>query len=65
LEYVPGSHRWLLTETPAEFHAASDYEAPMLAAARLAGVDNPARVFVEVPRDPARSTPARCGTGPG
>jgi phytanoyl-CoA hydroxylase len=49
LEYVPGSHRWLLTETPAEFHAASDYEAPMLAAARLAGVDNPARVFVEVP----------------
>jgi ectoine hydroxylase-related dioxygenase (phytanoyl-CoA dioxygenase family) len=49
LEYVPGSHLWPLTAIPEKFHATKDHLAPMLAAARGAGVDRSERVFVEVP----------------
>ena len=39
LEFVRGSHRWLLREAEGEFHAPEDYRQPMLKAAALEGVD--------------------------
>ncbi|PWT99607.1 MAG: phytanoyl-CoA dioxygenase family protein [Candidatus Melainabacteria bacterium] len=49
LEYMPGSHRWPLTELPDDFHAPDNYRARMEKAAQMAGLTNPETVFVEVP----------------
>ena len=50
IEYVPGSHRWVLTGRPDDFHLPQEgYRAHMLAAARAAGVPAPEPVRIEVP----------------
>jgi phytanoyl-CoA hydroxylase len=42
IEYVPGSHRWSLSQTVAEFHATSTgYRGEMEQAAKRAGIENP------------------------
>lgn len=49
LQYVRGSHRWPLTEIPADFLNPEDYQKPMRLAAKQAGVAEPEIVSVEVP----------------
>lgn len=49
LEYVRGSHKWPLSEIPANFLNPEDYQEPMRLAAEAAGVKNPEIVAVEVP----------------
>jgi Protein involved in biosynthesis of mitomycin antibiotics/polyketide fumonisin len=39
LEYAKGSHNWPLCAPPKQFHALSDYRAPMLAAANAADIE--------------------------
>ncbi|KYC41820.1 mitomycin antibiotic biosynthesis protein [Scytonema hofmannii PCC 7110] len=50
IEYVPGSHNWKLTARPLDFHTPKGgYQAKMLAAAALAGIENPQIIPIEVP----------------
>jgi phytanoyl-CoA hydroxylase len=50
IEYVPGSHQWVLQETAAEFHAPNqDYRSAMAYAAAQFGVLNPEVVQIEIP----------------
>jgi phytanoyl-CoA hydroxylase len=58
LEYAPGSHKWPISPLPDEFHGTPDYRARMRAAAKVAGVDPPDPIFIEVP---AGSCVFHCG----
>ncbi len=58
LEYIPGSHKWPLTPLPENFHGQDDYRAQMAAAAKAAGIQPPAPVYIEVP---AGSCVFHCG----
>lgn len=50
IEYVRGSHLWPLSKAqPEYFHAPEDYRAPMMQAAKAAGVSNPEIVKIEIP----------------
>ena len=48
IEYVPGSHRWPLTEKVTDFHASHDYRSAMLACAAAIGHTTPESVPLEV-----------------
>jgi phytanoyl-CoA hydroxylase len=48
IEYVPGSHRWPLTEKVTDFHASDDYRSAMLACAAAIGHTTPESVPLEV-----------------
>jgi phytanoyl-CoA hydroxylase len=58
LEYAPGSHKWPISPLPDEFHGTPDYRARMRAAAKVAGVDPPDPIYIEVP---AGSCVFHCG----
>ncbi|MBD2102649.1 phytanoyl-CoA dioxygenase family protein [Leptolyngbya sp. FACHB-261] len=50
IEYVPGSHRWPLSQQMVEFHAPNqDYRASMRVAATEFGISTPDIILVEIP----------------